>query len=237
MPTLETRVLVRPDGRRVLLTHARTRGEVADAVAAARAEHPEGELFTVADGDDTSLLDALLANGFQERLRELHVRVPTDPAWHGLSHDVLPDGVRLVGIEEVGADAVRALDDRIRQDIPGSDGWRWTPEGFAAEIGGDDDDPALYRVAQESESGDAVGLVRVWVRRDGPRLGCVAVLPRWRRTRLTWALLRAVAVELHGRGETTVVAEVSDRNAASLGMLRRRGIEPFREEITLGRDD
>ena len=64
MPPLEPRVLLRLDGRRVLLTHARTPGEVADAVAVARAEYPAG--------------------------------------------------VRRVGIEQVGADAVRVLDDRVR---------------------------------------------------------------------------------------------------------------------------
>ena len=89
-------------------------------------------------------------------------------------------------------------------------------------------------MAQEVDGGELVGLVRVWTGRGGPRLGCVAVLPRWRRTRLTWALLRTVAVESHARGETTVVVEVSDRNTANLGMLRRRGIDPFREDLTLG---
>jgi ribosomal protein S18 acetylase RimI-like enzyme len=229
----DPRVLLRPDGRRILLTRARTRSQVAAAVASARREHPGAELFVTSDAADVELLAALRDNGFGECLRELHVRVPTDPSWHGLARDLTPDGVRLVHVEDVDLDALRRLDEEIREDIPGSDGWRWTLEGFSAEISGDDYDPALYRVAQEVDGGALVGLVRVWVRRGGPRLGCVGVLPPWRRTRLTWALLRSVAVELHRRGETTVVAEVSDRNTASLGLLARRGVRPYREEITL----
>jgi hypothetical protein len=40
--------------------------------------------------------------------------------------------------------------------------------------------PATYLVAL-GENGEEIGIARVWMRRDGPRLGLVGVRPDWRR--------------------------------------------------------
>ena len=87
-------------------------------------------------------------------------------------------------------DRLRLLDDALRQDVPGAEGWRWAPEDFLSETFGPDFDPATYLVAMARGTGEYVGLVRVWIRRTGPRLGLMAMLPAFRRTGATRGAVR-----------------------------------------------
>lgn len=59
-------------------------------------------------------------------------------------------------------DTLRALDDELRQDVPGIDGWRWDEAGFRAETY---DSPAYdlatYLVAVRRDGRGCAGLARV----------------------------------------------------------------------------
>jgi GNAT superfamily N-acetyltransferase len=118
------------------------------------------------------------------------------------------------------------LDNALRDEIPGSSGWLGTVGDLRAELSDDDFDPELYLIAEHTSTGSYDGLVRVWNRRPVPRLGCVAVRADWRRSRLTTALLTAVARVLAGRGVREVTAETDEENRASMLLARRVGAVP-----------
>jgi ribosomal protein S18 acetylase RimI-like enzyme len=140
----------------------------------------------------------------------------------------------------VDEDALRVLDDVLRGDVPGTDGWRWTAEDFHDETYGANLDPALYVVAHDDVADAEVGIVRVWVReRQQPRLGFVGVSRSHRRRSIARALLHQVIAVLEGRGVETVTTEVDARNEASTNLISSLGATPASSyiELALARRD
>ena len=130
---------------------------------------------------------------------------------------------------EVGLDPdrLRRLDDALRQDVPGSEGWRWDAEEFRAETFGPFFDPATYLVAVDRASGEYAGLVRIWRNRAGPRLGLIGTLARYRRRGVARALLGQAFGVLAARGETSVTCEVDDTNVVSVSWLTGLGARRY----------
>jgi ribosomal protein S18 acetylase RimI-like enzyme len=214
-PVGELRTLVRPDRRCLLLFGDCEEAAYAPLVTAAASL---GQLCVSVDDTDGTALRRFTALGFVIDRHEHNYRIPVAapvPATRA-------DGVDLVSAADADLDRLRLLDDAVRQDIPGADGWRWDPEGFRAQTFGEDFDPATYLVAVHRDTGEYVGLIRVWMGRQ-PRLGCVAVLRRYRRTRVAAALLAAVAGELRARGIDDVITEVAAENRASNALIARSG--------------
>lgn len=83
--------------------------------------------------------------------------------------------------------------------------------------------PVTYQVAVEEGTGAYVGLARLWMKSAAPRFGFVGVLPPWRRTRVTYALLSMVFKDVHHRGHTEVAAEIDATNRASNAIAARAG--------------
>ncbi|HEY0639873.1 MAG TPA: GNAT family N-acetyltransferase [Pseudonocardiaceae bacterium] len=209
------RVRTWPDGRRLVLLGGEP--DAAAALLTAVAAGTTGRLHLMADVRDAALLAAARTAGFGEVRREDRYRIPL-PAVPPRDH-----GVELVSARDADLERLRVLDERLRDDIPGSAGWRWTPAQFrAASVDDPEFDPRTYLVAVAPD-GSYVGLARVWMTRGGPRLGCLAVLPRYRRTRVTAALLHTVVAELRGRGLHEVTAEVADTNRPARALLARTG--------------
>ena len=157
--------------------------------------------------------------------RESFFVIPTDPEVTGLHDTDEPDGVVIISANDGFEDQLRLLDDALRQDVPGTEGWQWDPAGFNEETFGSDFDPATYLVAVDVASGEYIGLVRVWNSPGRPRLGLIAVLPPYRRRGLATVLLARAFRALHERGKKEVTAEVDDTNAAGgaiMSKLRRR---------------
>lgn len=214
--------IVRPD-QRCFVAFCDCREDAYRPLLAAAAAELRRDLYARLDDDDDAGLHRLAALGFAVHRHEHLYRLPTDPAHWGLAGEQPPTGVDLVSAADVDEDRLRELDDALRQDIPGSRGWRWDPAGFADEtFGGRDFDPATYLVAVDRSTGNYVGLLRVWMNPDLPRLGCLAVLPAFRRTRVTRALVAAVARVLHDRGHREVVTDVAADNRAVHAMLAGR---------------
>ena len=79
--------------------------------------------------------------------RESYYRIPTDPAVTGLAGAVLPAGLDVLSAAAAGITRLRLLDDALRQDVPGCEGWRWDAGEFRAETFSPFFDPAAYLVA------------------------------------------------------------------------------------------
>jgi GNAT superfamily N-acetyltransferase len=192
--------VIRPDGRRFV--------RVAELPVL-----PEGEVYCAVLETDAESLALCERLGFVVNRRESHYLVPTD----AIPAAVVPEGVRLVTADEVDLERLRLLDDALRQDVPGTDGWRWDEAGFRGEFD-DAYDPSTYLVAV-AEDGAYVGLVRVWHNPAGPRLGMIGVLPGHRRRGLARALLASAFAALRERGLAEVSTEVDDANVASRALL------------------
>jgi GNAT superfamily N-acetyltransferase len=191
------------------------------------------DLYVTFDDGELEALEACAAAGFTEHRRESYYRIPVAAALTALGRATMPAGLAVLSAADADLDRLRLLDDALRQDVPGAEGWRWSPEGFRAETFGPDFDPATYLVAIELRTGDYVGLVRVWKRRGGPRLGLMAMLPAFRRTGATRALLGQVFEVLGARGTEHVICEADDTNVASVTLLTELGARRYGGSVEL----
>jgi GNAT superfamily N-acetyltransferase len=146
---------------------------------------------------------------------------------------VLPAGLDVLSAADADITRLRLLDDALRQDVPGSAGWRWDAEQFRAETFSPFFDPATYLIAVDLASGQYAGLVRIWRNRAGPRLGLIATLAPYRRRGIARALLGQAFAVLAARGDTGVAGEVDDTNVVSLSLLTGLGARRYSGNVEL----
>jgi len=199
------KIYVRPDGRRF----------VRDPDAQSLAEATSDVYCAV----DESEFDSYFALGFDVHRREGTYVVPT------LSTRVAaPVGIAFASADEVGEASLRLLDDELRQDVPGTDGWRWDEAAFREETyDATEFDPTTYLVAFDEATSRYVGIVRVWMKQPTPRLGFIGVLRSHRRRGIARALLAEVFGRLDERGVHEVSTEIDETNAASRALLEGLG--------------
>lgn len=99
-------------------------------------------------------------------------------------------GYSIVSAADAAEDRLFDLDNELRNQVRGTDGWSGDRAWFHQELSeAPPFDAAGYIVAVHETSGDYVGLVRVWRNPAGPRLGMVGVLAPHRSTTLAAMLL------------------------------------------------
>jgi ribosomal protein S18 acetylase RimI-like enzyme len=213
------RSFLRPDNRWFVTFEDGRDDSYAPLLAAADAD-AGADLYATADDTDFAALDRLAGLGFAVDRRESNYAIPTGP---GTVADE-PEGIVIISAADADEDDLRRLDDTLRQDVPGTAGWKWDPGDFREEtFDSEQFDPATYLVAVEADSGRYVGLARVWIGPGRPRLGLIAVTRPWRRRGLARALLTRAFGVLYQRGQSEVTAEVDDTNIASASLLREMG--------------
>jgi GNAT superfamily N-acetyltransferase len=182
------------------------------------------DLYAVVSDSDYEQLDRLRSLGFTVGRREDEYGVPTDPAVTGLGAAKFPAGLHAISAAGADVDALRLLDDLLREDIPGAEGWVNDPKEFA-EYTFDPRhfDPETYLVAVDGATGTFAGLVRVWNDPGVRMLGLIAVTRAYRRQGVGRALLAAAFRPLHDQGVSEVAAEVDVTNDASSTLLRSLG--------------
>ncbi|MFJ9905211.1 GNAT family N-acetyltransferase [Streptomyces sp. NPDC101152] len=216
--------LVRPDQRCFLIHDGSSdaRGPLLDAALATL----EADVYAEVDEADADAHGDLSARGFVVHRREHHYLLPTDPGRTGLTRHRPPTASAFLSVQKADADRWRELDDALRQDVPGTAGWRNDPERFAGDTFTDPEfDPATYLLAADETSGQYIGLIRVWNTSTGPRLGLLGTLAGHRRRRVAVALLAEVFDVLHRRGQGHVRCEVDAGNAASNALMIGIGAE------------
>ena len=209
----------RPDGRCFVV------GEPDDDL-------PSGRIYATADEGDETRLDSLRSLGFAPHRRDLVLELPTDPAeWSRAV--AMPQGMECQPADQVDEERLRLLDDALRQDVPGTDGWGWGADEFRDEMYSPGFDPATYLVAVDRD-GSCLGIARVWMR-EQPRLGFVGVHSERRRRGIARALLAEVLTEVHRRGVPHVLTEVDESNVASRTLLAGFGGKPVGASLELVR--
>ncbi len=190
--------------------------ELVDAVVA----DVRAELHANAEEDDCEGQARLAALGFEPRRREGTYLIPTDPRLTGLEGLIPGDDVVIISAGDADEEYLRLLDAALRQDVPGADGWEWDPGDFREETyEAADFDPATYLIAVDKDSGQYIGLARVWMNPGRPRLGLIGVLGPYRRRGIARVLLGKAFGVLHERGLAQVAAEIDDTAVASLALL------------------
>ncbi len=192
-------------------------GELIEAVGAA-ARRP---LHAHADCADAELRGVLAAAGFVEVMVAESFRVRFADALDALHKARTAPWFTLIAAGEADHGRLFTLDNAIRQDVPGADGWRGDRAMFLDELA----DPAAYAVAVDETNGEYAGLARVWRNPSGPRFGLVGVLRQYRGTRLGPALIRGVLEEAAGWGHESFVTETSLTNRAVHPRLARLAAE------------
>lgn len=200
-------------------------------LAAALGQESGVPLLASAPAQDDHQSAGLTRAGFQRARTEQHWLIPLTPATDRLSRLHFGDGSGAAGYDLVSArhtdlTALCALDNQIRQDIPGTSGWAGTVTELAESLDDEEFDPALYVVARQRTDGAHVGLVRVWNRSPHPRVGCLGVVASLRRTSLCARLVLVVGRELQARGVEAVTTETDVHHAASHTLVRRMGGQP-----------
>jgi predicted acetyltransferase len=232
---MSTRIsdLLRPDGRLLVRPEASWTPDAA-AAAAELATRRSVSALTHIDAEATVQHVALTRAGFVESRREAVVAISVEPALAAIGDTALPAGIRLRSAAEVDEDRLRHLDDELRQDVAGTSGWRSTHEEFRDHTFADPDfDPTTYLVAIDSESGDYVGLVRIWMGLSGSRLGMVGVRREQRRRGIASALIAEALRAVRSAGVAEVTTTYDLTNDASKAIAERLGGRLLRANVEL----
>jgi predicted acetyltransferase len=222
---MSTRIsdLLRPDGRLLVRPAGEWTAQAAADVAELATRRRVPALAHV-DARATVQRTALTAAGFVESRREAVIAISVGTALEALGDAPLPADVRLRSAAEVDEDGLRLLDDELRQDVPGTSGWRSTPEEFREQTFADPDfDPRTYLVAIDGTSGEYVGLVRIWTGRRGSRLGMVGVRREQRRRGIASALIAEALRAVRAAGVAEVTMTYDLKNDASKAIAERLG--------------
>jgi RimJ/RimL family protein N-acetyltransferase len=228
----EVSARLRPDARWFLYFDT-WRADAYPPLADAVARDLCRDLYVTLEDAEFDALDACVAAGFAVHRRESYYRIPTDAEATGLTGATLPARLDLISAADADITRLRLLDDALRQDVPGTDGWRWDPAEFRDETFSPFFDPATYLVAVDRATGEYAGLVRVWRNRGGPRLGLIGMLAPYQRGGAARALLGHVFAVLAARGASSVIAEVDDTNEPSLSLLTGLGARRYGGSVEL----
>lgn len=213
------RVLERPDERRFLSVM----GDWSALPSLAATIGPElgVALHLMADRADVARIEAARRAGFEVEVEVEGFLVRFDAALATVRRAFVPAGVRIVSVLDVSETAAFRLDNELRQDVPGTDGWRGNRSWFHDEITADPAfDPAAYLVSLDPV-GRPSGLIRFWRNPDRPRLGLIGVRRAHRGGVLAAALLRAGLEAASGWGSEVFATETSLSNDAVHPRLTR----------------
>lgn len=178
------------------------------------------DLYTVVSEADAEARQRWTRSGFDVRRRQIEFLMPVDPIRTGLRRMALPDGLVAVPADAVDKDLLRELDDTLREEVPGSEGWRNDPDEFNDHAFDERlYDRATYLVAVDEQAEAFAGLVRVWVSRRHAHLALIGVVRRYRRRGLARALLAAAFDGVYERGLVEVTAEADDTSHASIRLF------------------
>ena len=124
--------------------------------------------------------------GFAEELALEGFRISFEAALARVRKASVPAGFSIHSTHTADVDRLLELDNLVRQDVPGSDGWQGGREAFVDDLS----DPASYYFAVDDRTGEYAGLVRIWHNPDGPHFGLIGVARDYRHTRVAAALIK-----------------------------------------------
>lgn len=229
-------VSIRPDRRTFLSFVCPDPAAYTPLALAVAADVGGGRLHTAADAADTEVLAALRSAGFVEEYEFERFRVSFAAALAAIARSPLPSGFTVRAADDVDERRLFTLDVTVRQDVPGTEGWRGDRAMFHAELAeAPPFDRSAYLVAVDDENGEYAGLARIWRNPSGPRFGLVGVARQYRSTLVGPALIRLALEGAAGWGHETFATEASTANPVTHRRLKRLGESLGREYQLLRR--
>lgn len=193
-------------------------------------------VHTFVDADDLGVVEAMQSSGFETEITEERFRIRFDRALTWLVRAWVPTGFSTHRANEVDEDRLFTLDNTIRQDVPGTDGWRGDRQWFHEElIEAPPFDGSAYLVAVDDRNGEYVGLVRVWRNANGPRLGLIGVVRQYRNSPVAPALLKQALTAAAEWGHDTFTTETSPSNRVTYPRMKRIGAESLGQLLQMVR--
>ena len=173
---------------------------------------------------------ALMGVGYRVEHVMENFEVRFDRALRRLERAETPRGFDVMSAADADIDRLFTLDNTLRQDVPGTDGWRGDRTAFRNEIRADQAfDAGGYLVASDVRNGEYAGLVRIWRNPTRPRVGMLGVSRQYRSTLLAAALLKEALTAASQWGSVTFEMGTSLSNRIVYPKLA--GLEP----VSLGR--
>jgi GNAT superfamily N-acetyltransferase len=177
------------------------------------------------DAGEAGSFKALVSAGFAVEMTSERFRVPFEAVLNKLRRADAPAGFTIKSAADADEGRLFALDNELRRDTPGTDGWVGDRQWFHVELTESPPfDSGAYLVGIEEASGRYAGLVRIWRNPPGPRFGFVGVARPYRRTFLAAALIRRALDAAAGWGHDTFVTESSLSNRVIHPRLQRVGV-------------
>jgi ribosomal protein S18 acetylase RimI-like enzyme len=207
----------RPDGR-VFISVDSWVDDTFATLAEAMIADLDAPLYTVVSVDDREHLGRWALLGFRDNRRDDEYFVPVSTDAVDLADAVLPPGFSAIGADQVDEERLLTLEQQLRQDQPGHDGWASSPERFhAGVLQNRFFDPSTYLIAVHE--GEYVAAVRIWNMRRHAKLSMIGVLPPFRRRGLARALLALAFRPLRERGVAGIAAEADESDPAARALL------------------
>lgn len=232
-PVAGAEISRRPDGKHFLELFGDDQGARRRLIETAVDRLPHS-LFVISPHEDPKR-DPFVAAGFESVLTEAVFEVAFSEAEAAVARAWRPTDHSIVSADAVDRSALLDLDNRLRQLVPGLDGWTGTREAFDAEFADTPPyDPAAYLVARDERANALVGLIRFWRNPSGPRLGMIAVLPSHRGTTIGPALLQEALPVAGAWGSPHFVTETAitnrhvHRRLVAIGARRIAGFDVLR---------
>jgi GNAT superfamily N-acetyltransferase len=226
---------LRPDDRMLLYFVGRDPAvypPLTDAVVEALSRR----VYTFVDADDREAVEALQDSGFATELVEERFRIRFDRALARLERAWVPAGFSIHPADAVDEDRLFALDNTLRRDTLGTDGWFGDRDWFRDELAESPPfDPSAYLVAVDDRNGEYVGLVRIWRNPTGPRFGLIGVVRRCRNTPIAAALMKEALTAASSWGHGTFTTETSPANPIIYERMERVGAESLGQFLQMVR--
>ncbi len=216
----------RPDSRQFVAFARSAPSSLAALAGAAAAKLPSARIHTMVAANDAETVRALRAAGFDVEVVVERFRIAFARALAALRRAWVPEGFHLAHVDEVDEAQALELDNLLRRDVPGTDGWQGTLRMWRDELSESPPfDRSGYLVAVERVSGEPAGLIRFWRNPEGPRLGLLGVTRRHRGGPLAAGLLKSGLQAAADWGHETFVTETSPSNRVPYNAMARVGAQ------------
>lgn len=214
---------MRPDDR-LFLSFVGDRAHTVGVLSGAATEHTRRPVHAFVAESDSTIVGAFDAAGFHVGSVSEGFSLPFDRVVRALSKWPVPTGFEVRTAAEVDLDRLFTLDNTLRQDVPGCDGWRGDRQMFRSEFEETPPyEPTAYLVAIDRVNDEYAGLIRIWRNVTGPRVGLIGVARQYRNTSIAAALLRQAIAAASTWGHESFVAETSPTNRVIHRRLERLG--------------
>ncbi|MGH8793691.1 MAG: GNAT family N-acetyltransferase [Stackebrandtia sp.] len=196
----------------------------------------DGPVYASVDGSDVMARSALTAAGFVLEYTDDVYEARFDAVARRLSPEA-PAGFSFTTADRADPSRWFTLDNTLRQDVRGSEGWRGDLRQFAEENRDSPYfDPSAYVIAVDDANGEYAGLVRFWNGpRPKPRLGLLGVVRQYRHAGLGRALLARGAAAASQWGGDSFTGETYRGATAMCALWKRLGAVVIDSEQTLVR--